>query len=87
MNVLIFPLQTKDLGDIGSNEPGICPSQTFSCPLYSLNTCGNIFMILHIYVEQALMMSHTQECQLLLSYFLIYFPFSVFLQILVFSVT
>ena len=44
------------------------------CPLaYSLH----IIMILHSYVEQVMMMCRTQEGQLLLSYFLSYFPLIV----------
>ena len=52
-------------------------SYAISCPLYNLNTLWNIIMILHSYVEQVMTMCHVQEWQLLLSYFLSYFPLMV----------
>ena len=48
-----------------------------SCPLHNLNTLWNIFMILHSYVEQVMLMCREQEWQLLLSNFLSYFPLMV----------
>ena len=48
-----------------------------SCPLYNLNTFWNFFMILHRYVEQVMTMCREQEWQLLLSYFLSYFPLMI----------
>ena len=48
-----------------------------SCPLCNLNTLWNIFMILHRNVEQVLTICCEQEWQLLLSYFLSYFPLIV----------
>ena len=49
----------------------------YSCPLCNLNTLWNIFMILHGYVEQVMTMCPVQERQILLSYFLSYFPLMV----------
>ena len=52
-------------------------SNAISCPLYNLNTLWNIIMILHSYVEKVMTMCCVQERQLLLSYFLSYFPLMV----------
>ena len=52
-------------------------SDAYSCPLCNLNTLWNIIMILHGYVEQVMTMCRVQEWQLLLSYFLSYFPLMV----------
>ena len=52
-------------------------SDAISCPLHNLNTLWNIIMILHSYVEQVMMMCSVQEWQLLLLYFLSYFPLMV----------
>ena len=49
----------------------------YLCPLCNLNTLWNIIMILHSHVEQVMTMCHVQEWQLLLSYFLSYFPLIV----------
>ena len=49
-------------------------SDAISCPLHNLKTIWNILMILYSYVEQVMPMCGVQECQLLLSYFLGYFP-------------
>ena len=46
-----------------------------SCLLHNLKIIWNIIIILHSYVEQVMMMCRIQEGQLLLSYFLSYFPF------------
>ena len=46
-------------------------------PLYNLNTVRNIIMILHSYVEQVITICRVQEWQLLLSYFMSYFPWMV----------
>ena len=48
-----------------------------SCQLYNLNTLWNIIMILHRYVKQVMRLCRIQEWQLLLSYFLSYFPLMV----------
>ena len=52
-------------------------SDAISCPLYNLKTVWNIIMILHSYVEQVMLMCQVPELQLLLSYFLSYFPLMV----------
>ena len=44
---------------------------------HNLKTVWNILMILSSYVEQVMTMCHIQEWQLLLSYFLSYFPLMV----------
>ena len=49
----------------------------YSCPLCNLNTLWNILMIFQSYVEQVMTMCRVQEWQLLLSYFLSYFPLMV----------
>ena len=49
-------------------------SDAISCLLNNLNTLWNIIMILHSYVEQIMTMCSVQECQLLLLYFVSYFP-------------
>ena len=52
-------------------------SDAIWCPLRNLKTLWNIIMILDIYVEQVMTMCRVQEWQLLLSYFLSYFPLMV----------
>ena len=52
-------------------------SDAILCPLHNLNTLWNIIMILHSYVEQVMTICHVQEWQLLLLYFLSYFPLMV----------
>ena len=52
-------------------------SDRILCTLHNLKTVWNIIMILHIYLEQVMMMCHIQEWQLSLSYFLSYFPLMV----------
>ena len=49
----------------------------YLCLLFNLNTLLNIIMILHSYIEQVMTMCHVQERQLLLLYFLTYFPLIV----------
>ena len=49
----------------------------YSFLLCNLNTLWNIIMILHSYVEKVLTICCVQEWQLLLSYFLSYFPLMV----------
>ena len=52
-------------------------SDAISCPFFNLNTLWYIIMTLHSYVEQVITMRRIQECQLLLAYFLSYFPLIV----------
>ena len=52
-------------------------SDAILCQLHNLNTLWYIIMILYSYVGQVLTMCHIQELQLLLSYFLSYFPLIV----------
>ena len=49
-------------------------SDAISCLLHNFKTLWYIIMILYSYVEQVLTVCHVQEWQLLLSYFLSYFP-------------
>ena len=49
-------------------------SDAISCPLHNLKTVRNNLMILNSYLEQVMTMCRIQEWQLLLSYFLSYFP-------------
>ena len=49
-------------------------SDAISCLLHNLKTFWNIYMILHSYIEQVMMMCCIQEWQLSLSYSLSYFP-------------
>ena len=52
-------------------------SCSYSCLLCNLNTLWNIIMILYSYIEQVMTMCPVQEWQLLLLYFLSYFPLMV----------
>ena len=52
-------------------------SDAILCLLHNLKTVWNIFMILHSYVEQVMMMCCVQEWQLSFLYFLSYFPLIV----------
>ena len=52
-------------------------TEAIFCQLHNLNTVWNILMILYSYVEQVITMCRVQEWQLLLSYFLSYFPLMV----------
>ena len=48
-----------------------------SFPFFNLNTLCYIIMTLDSYVEQVMTMRRIHECQLLLAYFLGYFPLIV----------
>ena len=52
-------------------------SDAILCPLHNLKTVWNILMMLYSYVEQVMTMCGIQEWQLLLSYFLSYYPLMV----------
>ena len=52
-------------------------SDAISCPLHNLKSLWYIIMIFYSYVEHSLLMLRVQEWQLLLSYFLSYFPLIV----------
>ena len=68
-----FPLMVSD----AISSPPLMFFHAYSCPLCNLNTLWNIIMILHSYVEQVMTICRVQEWQLLLLYFLSYFPLMV----------
>ena len=64
-----------------------CPlmvSDAISYPLCNLNTLKYIIMTLYSYVEEVMKMCRIQERQLLLAYFLSYFPLIVYAAMLSF---
>ena len=52
-------------------------SDAISCPLYNLKMVWNIMMLVFSNLEEVMSMCHVQEWQLLLSYFMSYFPLMV----------